>query len=195
MKLKVTELGISQDGKDIEKGEILTVAGKVIPPSLVNKAVEVEGGQVDEPKKDEGDRKSPAEVLALADGNFMAFKSAARKLLGDNTPASKGEITSSLIDLLTDSELKTFLAAKGVQTTDETRDHSLTWQRPRKRPTKEANCHGKSDWNLRLHWAVRRAHRRPGGHLHFRRRFGDGGYSALGGWPELDNGGVDHRRR
>lgn len=37
-----------------------------------------------------------AEALALAGGNFMAFKSAARKVLGDAMPAKKPEIIAAL---------------------------------------------------------------------------------------------------
>lgn len=37
-----------------------------------------------------------AEVLAMADGNFMAFKAAAKKLLGDDCPAKKDEIIADL---------------------------------------------------------------------------------------------------
>jgi hypothetical protein len=39
---------------------------------------------------------SAAEVLALATGNFMAFKSAAKKLLGDTLPGTKDEIIAAL---------------------------------------------------------------------------------------------------
>lgn len=124
MKLKVTEKGVSQDGKDIEVGSVITATGDTIPPSLTNKVVEVEGGRktADDTKKDEPAGKSHAEVLALADGNFMAYKAAAKKLLGDATPASKDEITTALIDKLSDTELKTFLGSKNVQVGDETRD-------------------------------------------------------------------------
>lgn len=45
--------------------------------------------------------KTPAEVLAMADGSFMAFKSAATKLLGDATPAKKAEIIAALEELAT----------------------------------------------------------------------------------------------
>lgn len=37
-----------------------------------------------------------AEALALAGGNFMAFKSAAKKVLGDALPAKKPEIVAAL---------------------------------------------------------------------------------------------------
>lgn len=48
-----------------------------------------------------GEAKSPADVLAMADGNFMAFKSAASKLLGDKTPDKKAEIVAALEELAT----------------------------------------------------------------------------------------------
>ncbi|MRX33215.1 hypothetical protein [Aminobacter sp. MDW-2] len=48
-----------------------------------------------------GEPKSAADVLALADGNFMAFKSAASKLLGDKTPSKKDEIVAALEELAT----------------------------------------------------------------------------------------------
>ncbi|TRD06846.1 MULTISPECIES: hypothetical protein [unclassified Mesorhizobium] len=47
------------------------------------------------------DAKSATEVLAMADGNFMAFKSAATKLLGDKTPDKKAEIVAALEELAT----------------------------------------------------------------------------------------------
>lgn len=43
-----------------------------------------------------GDAPTAADVLAMADGNFMAFKSAAKKILGDDTPAKKDEIVAAL---------------------------------------------------------------------------------------------------
>lgn len=48
------------------------------------------------PKTDDGQLVTAAEVLAMADGNFMAFKSAAKKILGDETPAKKDEIVAAL---------------------------------------------------------------------------------------------------
>jgi hypothetical protein len=49
----------------------------------------------------QADAKTAADVLAMADGNFMAFKSAASKLLGDKTPDKKAEIITALEDLAT----------------------------------------------------------------------------------------------
>lgn len=45
--------------------------------------------------------KTAAEVLAMAGGNFMVFKSAASKLLGDATLSKKGEIVAALEELAT----------------------------------------------------------------------------------------------
>jgi hypothetical protein len=53
---------------------------------------------------DAGDAKSAADVLAMADGNFMAFKSAASKLLGDATPSKKDDIVAALEELATKPE-------------------------------------------------------------------------------------------
>jgi hypothetical protein len=51
-------------------------------------------------KVDEGgEPKTAAEVLALADGNFMAFKSAATKLLGGKAPGPQAENVAALEDL------------------------------------------------------------------------------------------------
>ncbi|WMT85574.1 hypothetical protein NO932_11610 [Pelagibacterium sp. 26DY04] len=47
------------------------------------------------PKQDE-QPKTAAEVLELADGNFMTFKAAASKVLGDDTPSTKDEIIAAL---------------------------------------------------------------------------------------------------
>jgi hypothetical protein len=45
-----------------------------------------------------------ADALALADGNFMAFKSAAKKVLGDALPAKKPEIVAALEALAADGQ-------------------------------------------------------------------------------------------
>ncbi|RWF41602.1 MAG: hypothetical protein EOS46_27810 [Mesorhizobium sp.] len=45
--------------------------------------------------------KSAADVLAMANSNFMSFKSAAKKLLGDETPENKADIVAALEDLAT----------------------------------------------------------------------------------------------
>jgi hypothetical protein len=55
-------------------------------------------------KQPDEDPKTAAEVLAMAtDSNvqFMTFKAAAQKLLGDKTPAKKDEIIAALEDLAT----------------------------------------------------------------------------------------------
>ncbi|GAA2817202.1 hypothetical protein EDC40_103652 [Aminobacter aminovorans] len=50
---------------------------------------------------DDSAPKTAGEVLAMVDGNFMAFKSAASKLLGDKTPSKKDEIVAALEELAT----------------------------------------------------------------------------------------------
>jgi hypothetical protein len=42
------------------------------------------------------DAPTATDVLALADGNFMAFKAAAKKVLGDDLPKTKDEIVEAL---------------------------------------------------------------------------------------------------
>lgn len=54
--------------------------------------------------KQEDPAKTPAEVLAMATNpevQFMTFKAAAAKLLGEKTPAKKDEIVAALEDLAT----------------------------------------------------------------------------------------------
>jgi len=48
------------------------------------------------PKADIAISPGAADALALAGGNFMAFKSAAKKVLGDDLPAKKPEIVAAL---------------------------------------------------------------------------------------------------
>lgn len=47
-------------------------------------------------KKAADDAPSVTEVLALAEGNFMTFKAAAKKVLGDDMPKTKDEIVEAL---------------------------------------------------------------------------------------------------
>ena len=68
------------------------------------------------------DSASTLDVLGMAGDNFMSFKSAAKKVLGDATPDKKDDIVAALIDKLTDTELKTYLGSKGVEVKDETRE-------------------------------------------------------------------------
>lgn len=64
MKLKVTEKGVSQEGKDIAVGETITVTGDTVPPSLVNKVVETEGGGVvKDPNPSGAERQARMKVL------------------------------------------------------------------------------------------------------------------------------------
>lgn len=58
--------------------------------------VTVKGKAKAEKSKDDDQPKTAAEVLELADGNFMTFKAAASKVLGDDTPSTKDEIIAAL---------------------------------------------------------------------------------------------------
>lgn len=121
MRIKITKGGIYGADGEIPVGTELNLKSE---PKGWDGRYEVIGGRTTDKHEpvnnDPG--KTAAEVLALADGNFMTFKAAAKKLLGDATPASKDEITAALIDKLSDTELKTFLGSKGVEVKDETRD-------------------------------------------------------------------------
>lgn len=75
--------------------------------------------------------KTVAELLALAeDGSIhhTAFKAEAKKSLGDKVKddAKKADILAVLFDQASDTELKTYLGAKGVTVTDETRADLVT---------------------------------------------------------------------
>lgn len=48
-----------------------------------------------------GPMPTAAEAMALVGGNFMAFKSAAKKVLGDTLPGTKSEIVAALEALVT----------------------------------------------------------------------------------------------
>ena len=122
MRIEITQPGIfNAKGEAIAVGTELTVKSE--PKAwegryriLAGKGEGKTAVTNDEPSK------NAAEVLALADGNFMAFKAAATKLLGAETPAKKEEIRNAVIDKLSDDELKSYLGTKGVTTTDETRE-------------------------------------------------------------------------
>jgi len=122
MRIKVTKPGIyNSAGQEIAAGTELTVkkeptgwAGRYETISASSEKKESVTNPTPEPRL--------VEVLALADGNFMSFKSAAKKVLGDATPDKKDEIVAALIDKLTDTELKTYLGSKGVEVKDETRE-------------------------------------------------------------------------
>lgn len=65
---------------------------------------------------------TPAEALALSGGQFMTFKAAAKKALGDGAPEKKEELIDALVEKLSHTELKTYLGSKNVEVKDETRD-------------------------------------------------------------------------
>lgn len=83
------------DTKEVEFDEVGLKQAK-----RLTKLLSIEKGSA-EPAQDQGEVKTAAEVLAMAGGNFMAFKSAASKLLGDNTPSKKDEIVAALEELAT----------------------------------------------------------------------------------------------
>jgi hypothetical protein len=57
------------------------------------------GDAVTNAKAGDAPAMTAAEVLAMASGNFMSFKAAASKLLGDQTPSKKDEIVAALTAL------------------------------------------------------------------------------------------------
>ena len=110
--MKVTNNQAGPRGLNTKDGPVLVEPGQTVEVELsdaeqkVSKATgwfSFEGGKAEKPHEF-GDAKTAAEVLALADGNFMAFKSAASKLLGDKTPEKKAEIVAALEDLATKPE-------------------------------------------------------------------------------------------
>lgn len=104
MRIEITKRGIYGDQGEIPVGTELTVKDE--PKGWAGRYRVISGGSpkakaaVTNPA-DDGEPKTVAEVLAMADGNFMAFKSAASKLLGDATPAKKDDIVAALEDLAT----------------------------------------------------------------------------------------------
>jgi len=102
------------------KGEYTDDPGSSAPVSLTgvadDAAKEIEGlkkqlaerdaeiAKLKAAAKPDEEPKTAAEVLAMAsnpDVQFMTFKAAATKLLGDKTPSKKGEIIAALEDLAT----------------------------------------------------------------------------------------------
>lgn len=112
MKIEVTAGGIYDgEGKEVPVGTTFDVkdepqgwAGRYRVVSKVDKDAKT---PVTNPKKAEQQQDEPktaAEVLAMgqnSDVQFMTFKAAATKLLGDKTPATKAEIVTALEDLAT----------------------------------------------------------------------------------------------
>jgi len=108
--MKVTNNQAGPRGLNTKDGPVLVEPGQTVDVELSDAELKVakatgwfgfEGGSRAEKPHEPGDAKTAAEVLALADGNFMAFKSAAAKLLGDRTPDKKAEIVAALEDLAT----------------------------------------------------------------------------------------------
>lgn len=104
------------DGKELAIGEELDVENE--PTGWVNRYEVISEGKKEgktavvnpaksTKKPDAGDDeqpKTPAEVLAMganSEVQFMTFKSAATKLLGDKTPSTKADILTALEELAT----------------------------------------------------------------------------------------------
>lgn len=110
--MKITNSDKGPRGVNTKDGPVLIDPGHSIDADLSEAELKVAKAtgwfefRKEASKKDDGpgDIKSAAEVLALADGNFMAFKSAASKLLGDKTPSSKAEIVAAIEELATKPE-------------------------------------------------------------------------------------------
>ena len=104
MKLEVIQKGVHDaKGNRVEVGAVIDVDGDTIPAWLVNK-VRAAGETSGKAAAGDGEAKTAAEVLEMAkDPNvqFMSFKAAAAKLLGDKTPGKKDEIIAALEDLAT----------------------------------------------------------------------------------------------
>lgn len=92
MKLKVTEKGVSQDGKDIDVGEVLTIKGDVIPPSLVGKVAEVEGGRTAIINPDNGGEPKVYEEMTRADLDALA----AERGVETKDAKNKGDVIAAL---------------------------------------------------------------------------------------------------
>jgi len=120
MRVKITKPGIFGANGEIPVGTIAMVASE--PIGWAGRYEIVDGAEHASEKVEITNPVSGLEALALVDGNFMAFKSAAKKVLGDATPDKKDEIVAALINALSDTDLKTYLGAKGVQVADETRE-------------------------------------------------------------------------
>lgn len=111
MRIEITSDGIyGNAGKPVPIGTEMVV--KEIPVGWKSRCRVISGGgkgktAVTNPAKGAlpGDEtKTATEVLAMAGGNFMAFKSAAAKLLGDDTPSKKDDIVAALEDMATAPE-------------------------------------------------------------------------------------------
>lgn len=96
-----------KDGKEMPVGHEMDVADE--PKGWAGRYDILSGGDrkgkvaVTGAGEGDGEAKTAAEVLKMAtDGSqFMAFKAAATKLLGEKTPANKADIVAALEDLAT----------------------------------------------------------------------------------------------
>lgn len=110
--MKITNIAPGPRGIHTLAGSVVLNPGQTIEADLSDAELKgsketgwFEFGKGAAKKQDDAsDTKSAADVLALADGNFMAFKSAASKLLGDKTPDKKAEIVAALEELATKPE-------------------------------------------------------------------------------------------
>jgi len=108
MKLEVTQKGVHDaKGQRVAVGDVIEVDGDTVPAWLVNKvrpAGETSGKKLVVNPAEGDSPKTALEVLEMAkDPNvqFMSFKAAANKLLGEKTPAKKDEIIAALEELAT----------------------------------------------------------------------------------------------
>jgi hypothetical protein len=104
VRVKITKPGIFGAKGEVEVGTELTL--KEEPKAWGGRYEVISSGGKDKEAVtgDAGDGKSATEVLAMANDTgvpFMTFKSAATKLLGEKTPASKADIVAALEDLAT----------------------------------------------------------------------------------------------
>jgi len=113
--MKVTNISKALQGVNAKSGRMFLRPGEVKKVEFdevglnqarrLSKLLSLEKGRAD-PVHEQGEAKTAAEILAMADDKdvpFMSFKSAALKLLGDNTPAKKDDIVLALMELTTDS--------------------------------------------------------------------------------------------
>lgn len=107
--LKITNTQKGPRGVNTLEGAVLVDPGQTVEVKLSDAELKVAkatgwfsfDGKAAKDELGGADAKSAADVLAIADGNFMAFKSAAAKLLGDKTPDKKADIVSALEELAT----------------------------------------------------------------------------------------------
>ncbi|RUX08221.1 MAG: hypothetical protein EOS71_00520 [Mesorhizobium sp.] len=107
--MKITNTQKGPRGVNTLEGAVLVDPGQTVEVKLSDAELKVAkatgwfsfDGKAAKDELGGADAKSAADVLAMADGNFMAFKSAAAKLLGDKTPDKKADIVSALEELAT----------------------------------------------------------------------------------------------